>query len=42
MKSVSETGADSGGSGTGGRRLRKVMVLEQKPEFGSTELAIYG
>lgn len=40
MKSVSEMGADSGGSGTGGRRLWNVIVLEQKPVFGSTKLAI--
>ena len=40
MKSVTETGADSGGSGAGGRRLWNVIVLEQKPLFGSTKLAI--
>lgn len=40
MKSVSETGAHAVGSGTGGRRLWNVIVLEQKPLFGSTDLAI--
>lgn len=40
MKSVSETGAGSGGSGTGGQRLWNVIVLEQKPELGSMAVAI--
>lgn len=39
-KSVIEMGADSGGSGTGGRRLWNVIVLEQNPVFESTKLAI--
>lgn len=35
-KSIDETGADSGGSETGDRRLWNVIVLEQRPLFGST------
>lgn len=35
-KSIDEMGADWGGSETGDRRLWNVMVLEQKPLFGST------